>query len=309
MHLHFKPGTQYRYSGEGINLVQFLIEQQNGRLLDQLMQEALFTPLDMTRTGIIYRMSDELPGPSIDARAPPRKVCTAKNLVGAVGVVYNPDNGTANSPAMGRHLTRPRKEGAMNLKSTRTIVAVGFVLLFAVVLMRAMSAQGSAPVDESVVKQGLAISPVPLNLHGKNRALVGLGSYLVNAVSECNDCHTRPYYQLGGNPFKGEPESINTLDYLTGGNQFGPFTSANLTPDASGLPAGLTLAEFVALMRTGLTDDHPQFGPVLQVMPWPTFRKMTDRDLSAMYEYLRAIPSRPDNPNPGPCCPADPSEF
>jgi CubicO group peptidase (beta-lactamase class C family) len=55
MHLHFKPGTQFLYSGEGINLVQFLIEQQKKRPLDQLMQEALFTPLRMTRTGIIYR--------------------------------------------------------------------------------------------------------------------------------------------------------------------------------------------------------------------------------------------------------------
>jgi CubicO group peptidase (beta-lactamase class C family) len=32
-----------------------VIEQQKGRPLDQLMQEALFTPLGMTRTGIIYR--------------------------------------------------------------------------------------------------------------------------------------------------------------------------------------------------------------------------------------------------------------
>jgi hypothetical protein len=36
------------------------------------------------------------------------------------------------------------------------------------------------------------------------------------------------------------------------------------------------------------------------VMPWPTIGKKTDTDLSAMYEYLRAIPSLPDNPNPGP---------
>ena len=131
----------------------------------------------------------------------------------------------------------------------------------------------------------------------------------MNAVSTCNDCHTRPYYVLGGNPFKDEPEMIATLDYLAGGNEFGPFTSANLTPDPAGLPAGLALDEFLHLMRTGETDDHPAFGPLLQVMPWPTFRKMTDRDLRAIYEYLRAIPSRPDNPNPGPCCPADPTEF
>lgn len=55
MHLHFPPGTQYRYSGDGINLVQFLIEQQKRRSLDVLMQEALFTPLEMKQTGMIYR--------------------------------------------------------------------------------------------------------------------------------------------------------------------------------------------------------------------------------------------------------------
>jgi hypothetical protein len=38
----------------------------------------------------------------------------------------------------------------------------------------------------------------------------------------------------------------------------------------------------------------------LQVMPWPVYGKMSDRDLRAIYEYLRAIPSLPDNPNPGP---------
>lgn len=55
MRLHFKPGSRYRYSREGINLVQFVIDQQKRWPLDQVMQEALFTPLGMTRTGIIYR--------------------------------------------------------------------------------------------------------------------------------------------------------------------------------------------------------------------------------------------------------------
>jgi hypothetical protein len=159
--------------------------------------------------------------------------------------------------------------------------------------------------DASRIKEGFRIAPVKLNLKGRNRALVGIGSYLVNAVSECSDCHTRPHFLPGGNPFNGEPEVINSPQYLTGGNQFGPFTSANLTPDAAGLPAGLTFEEFLHLMRTGETDDHPAFGPLLQVMPWPTFRKMTNWDLRAIYEFLSAIPSRPDNPNPGECCPED----
>jgi CubicO group peptidase (beta-lactamase class C family) len=55
MHLHFKPGTQFLYSGEGINLVQLAIEQKMHKPLNELMQDALFTPLGMTRTGIIYR--------------------------------------------------------------------------------------------------------------------------------------------------------------------------------------------------------------------------------------------------------------
>jgi CubicO group peptidase (beta-lactamase class C family) len=55
MHLHFPPGTQFLYSGEGINLVQFLVEQEQGKPLDQLMQQAFFDPLGMTHTGIIYR--------------------------------------------------------------------------------------------------------------------------------------------------------------------------------------------------------------------------------------------------------------
>ncbi|MBC7928865.1 MAG: beta-lactamase family protein [Bryobacteraceae bacterium] len=55
MHLHFKPGSKYGYSGEGINLVQFLVEQQQGKPLQELMQEAFFTPLQMTRTGMIYK--------------------------------------------------------------------------------------------------------------------------------------------------------------------------------------------------------------------------------------------------------------
>ena len=146
--------------------------------------------------------------------------------------------------------------------------------------------------DESRVRQGFAIAPVALNLDGKNPALVGLGSYLVNAVGGCNDCHTSPSYALGGNPFLGEPKKVNAAHYLAGGQTFGPFTSRNITPDANGLPAGLTLAQFETTMRTGFDfkQAHPQLGPLLQVMPWPTYQSMTDNELQAIYQYLRAIP-------------------
>ena len=153
-------------------------------------------------------------------------------------------------------------------------------------------------ISESVIRRGFEIAPVPLNLRGKNRALVGLGSYNVNAQGGCNDCHTNPPYAPGGDPFAGEPEQINVPCYLSGGTDFGPFRSRNLTPDpTTGLPAGLTYEEFLHVLRTGedtTSPFNPPFdGGLLQVMPWPVYGKMTDRDLSAIYEYLSAIPSRP----------------
>jgi hypothetical protein len=49
----------------------------------------------------------------------------------------------------------------------------------------------------------------------------------------------------------------------------------------------------------GQGKDQPPFLPSAQLdllqnpMPWPGFAKFTDRDIRAIYEYLRAIPSRP----------------
>jgi len=143
--------------------------------------------------------------------------------------------------------------------------------------------------DASQIQRGFEIAPVPLDLKGKNRALVGLGSYIVN-TGGCNDCHTNPPYADGGDPFQGQPEQINVDCYLSGGMSFGPFVSRNLTPDSQGLPAGLTLDLFIHTLRTGQDPDEP--GELLQVMPWPVFGKKTTRDLTAIYEYLRSIPHR-----------------
>jgi len=44
--------------------------------------------------------------------------------------------------------------------------------------------------NESKVRKGFQIAPVPLNLKGKDHELVGLGSYIVNAQGDCNGCHS-----------------------------------------------------------------------------------------------------------------------
>jgi hypothetical protein len=142
--------------------------------------------------------------------------------------------------------------------------------------------------EANEVRIGLAIAPVKLNVHGKDVRLIGLGSYIVNAQSVCADCHSCPTYSVGHNPYLGQPKQFNADNYLAGGVSFGPFTSANITPDANGKPAGLTESQFRHVLRTGQDPDGS--GRLLQVMPWPMFQSMSDHDIRAIYQYLRAIP-------------------
>lgn len=148
--------------------------------------------------------------------------------------------------------------------------------------------------DSVRIERGFAIAPVALNLVGKDRNLVGLGSYIVNAQAACADCHSCPTYAPGHNPFEGGDGLINAENYLAGGVPFGPVVSANITPDDTGRPAGLTFPEYLTLIRSG---RDPEDGEILQVMPWPIFRNMTDHDILAIYTYLTAIP----HAEPGAC--------
>jgi cytochrome c553 len=175
--------------------------------------------------------------------------------------------------------------------------------------------------NEARIRRGFEIAPVPLDLRGKDRQLVGLGSYLVNAVASCNDCHSADpstEFAAGGNPyFKGNPPKVvNQATYLGGGRNFGALipgtpsiVSRNLTPDRSGKPAGgLSFGEFREVLRTGIDLDHlhpncsttvttscfpagqPFDGNLLQIMPWPILQSLTEHDIRAIYEYLRTVP-------------------
>ena len=143
-------------------------------------------------------------------------------------------------------------------------------LVGAMTQIPAMQGQGNS--GESEIQRGFDIAPVSLSLGGKNRSLVGLGSYYVNGISVCSGCHS------------------GTTGHMGGGNVFGPVLTRNLTPDSSGKPAGLTFEEFEQAMRLG--TDFKALSPPgpLIVMPWPEYRHGTDRFMEAIYEYLRSVP-------------------
>ncbi|MBV8070841.1 MAG: hypothetical protein JO270_13110 [Acidobacteriaceae bacterium] len=235
-----------------------------------------------------------------------------------------------------------------------SIVTLGAILLLGLAGSSLhMQAQNDGDDDEaSRIEKGFKIAPVPLNMAGKDRSLVGLGSYLVNAVGDCNGCHSSGappigFYPFvtGKNPYFKQPAKVDPTVYLNGGGSFGTIgvvgtptgpngyagpaiISRNLTPDKNGRPEGHTLGEFKDIIRHGIDFDHvhptctaaqladiqnggtpaciptgpiptspgqPDYqndpdGNLLQIMPWPTFSHMTDRDIEAIYEYLSAIP-------------------
>ena len=130
------------------------------------------------------------------------------------------------------------------------------------------------------------------------------------------------------------PVKFNQATYLNGGQNFGPAgpgivqdvtsplyggpglgpntISRNLTPDHTGLPeGGRDLETFIKIIRTGhdfdqlhptcggsVTDNcysAPVDGSLLQIMPWPKFRHMTDHQLEAIWTYLSTVPCNAHN--------------
>ena len=126
----------------------------------------------------------------------------------------------------------------------------------------------------------------------------------------CNDCHTP--HKLGPNGpepdlthfLAGHPENaklptppslpagpwvaVTTGDTAWSG-PWGISYAANLTPDqVTGL--GIWKEDmFLKAMRTG---KHMSVGrPILPPMPWQSLAQLSDKDLKAIYSYLRTIPS------------------
>src|SRR4051812_21772936 len=90
----------------------------------------------------------------------------------------------------------------------------GIILVCALISSPPVSADDddSASSNEARIEQGLQIAPVHLTYTKRDRKLVGLGSYIVNAVSECNGCHSAgpaTEFTAGHNPFFGQIEQVN----------------------------------------------------------------------------------------------------
>ena len=121
----------------------------------------------------------------------------------------------------------------------------------------------------SVLSGGAALAETP----------VERGSYLVNTILTCGNCHSP----------KGPPQAIAGKDF-SGGLSWDepPFkvTAPNITPDKETGIGNYTDAQLKAVLRKGV---KPGGVPVATVMPSGFYEIMTERDLNAVVAYLHTL--------------------
>ncbi|ULQ57250.1 cytochrome c [Flavihumibacter rivuli] len=105
---------------------------------------------------------------------------------------------------------------------------------------------------------------------------VAYGRYLSMVVANCYECHTQ---RDGVGNFIGEPMA-GGLVFETPGKS--TLVTPNLTPDSSSRIFGWSRQMFIGRFRMGKLIEHSH-------MPWAAFSRMSDDELTAIYNYLHTL--------------------
>ena len=131
----------------------------------------------------------------------------------------------------------------------------------------------------ATVIAGSALAAAP----SSNLDLIKKGEYLTH-LGDCAACHTAP----GGKPLAGGLEMKTP---------FGIIHSTNITPDTATGIGAYTFEDFDRAMRSGVARDGHNLYPA---MPYPSFARIAQDDMRALYAYLMhgvAPVSQPNKPN------------
>jgi hypothetical protein len=169
-----------------------------------------------------------------------------------------------------------------------------------------MNVNKKAAVSAALLAAGFAASAADAP---QTVAKVARGKYLV-ATSGCMDCHT-PFKMGPKGPepdmsrmLSGHPEQLamppapqlpegpwQIVSSGTNTAHSGPWGvsfTANLTPDPETGLGKWTVNDFKQTIRTGRHMGRGR--EILPPMPIPVYNNFTDRDLEAVFAYLRTIP-------------------
>ncbi|WP_109482808.1 cytochrome c [Paraburkholderia sp. C35] len=128
-----------------------------------------------------------------------------------------------------------------------------------------------------------ALSALPALTHAADDALVKRGEYLAKA-GDCIACHSAPH----GKPFAGGLQMMTPM---------GAIYSTNITPDPDTGIGQYSEADFKRAMREGVAKDGHNLYPA---MPYPSYAKVNDDDMHALYTYFMSgvAPIRQANREP-----------
>jgi mono/diheme cytochrome c family protein len=151
----------------------------------------------------------------------------------------------------------------MTMSSKKKILAT--VVGVAVIAVAGAFAYASASSDTHVITAGPAVAAGSAD----EKALVEAGRYVATA-SDCIACHTAK----GGQPFAGG----RAID-----SPIGNMYSTNITPDKTNGIGNYSLNDFDRAVRHGIARDGTSLYPA---MPYPSYSKLSDQDLRALYAYF-----------------------
>jgi mono/diheme cytochrome c family protein len=128
----------------------------------------------------------------------------------------------------------------------------------------------------------LYFTPGPIAADSQRPAAVNRGSYVVNALGHCGECHT-PRTLMGG----------MKRERLLGGTDKGPEGKGvpNITP---GRLKKWSDAEIRDFLQTGMTSDGDVTSETMAEVVTNTTSQLTPEDLAALIAYLRSIPALAD---------------
>ena len=98
------------------------------------------------------------------------------------------------------------------------------------------------------------------------------GRYIFYAAG-CVSCHTHDKLMAGGRPLV---------------TPFGTFYPPNITPEMEYGIGAWTEKDFVRALREGLNPKGEHYYPAF---PYPSYTRMTQKDMQALYAYLMTLPA------------------
>jgi mono/diheme cytochrome c family protein len=152
--------------------------------------------------------------------------------------------------------------------------------------MRAIAVLILAALGQGCMLRRTAAAPASAITVATTSSRIARGRYIFEHVADCNGCHsTRDYGRLGG-PVIGAGRGQGARMLPEPGIP-GALVAPNITSDPDTGLGRWTDGEKIRAIREGIGRDGRTLFPV---MPYSSYRRMSDEDVQALVAYMNTLP-------------------